>query len=310
MAVHSVAANAAPQITGAIRQAARSTGISFEYLLTTAQIESNLNPAAQASTSSAKGLYQFIEQTWLATVKGDGPALGLGRYAAAISQSPDGRYDVADPTARAAIMRLRSDPAASATMAGAFARNNAAQLRASIGRQPTEGELYIAHFLGSDGAGKLIGAATTQPRANAAEIFPQAAAANPGIFFDGSGRPRSVGDVYAKLTSRFEVARAVSFAPGLRTAGRTGAAPASSPDTAGVTQALADANDRLPPLPDTRPLFQAMFTDRARAAVTPTVSSLWAPAKTETPTAAEPVRRLDLFTDSAPDTRKLFGGNG
>lgn len=315
MAVDSVIANAAPQIAGAIRQAARSTGISFEYLLTTAQIESNLNPTAQASTSSAKGLYQFIDQTWLATMKQDGPALGLGRYADAISRSADGSYDVSDPTARTAIMRLRSDPAASAMMAGAFTRANAEQLRGAIGRTPTEGELYIAHFLGSDGAGKLIGVAATQPRANAAEMFPQAAAANPNIFYDASGRPRGAGDVYAKLTGRFEVARAIRFNPGLRTADSTSAAQTSSPDTAGVTQALAQANDDRPPLPDTKPLFQAMFTDRARQAVTKTVSSLWAPDKSGTPAtanamaASEPVRPLELFTDSAPDTRKLFGGN-
>ena len=210
-------------------------------------------------------------------------------------------------------MRLRGDPAASAMMAGAFTRANADQLARRDRPQPTEGELYIAHFLGSDGAGKLIGAATTQPRANAADMFPQAAAANPSIFYDSAGRPRSAGDVYAKLTGRFEVARAVSFAPGLRTAERTGAAP--SPDTAGVTQAFAEANDDLPPLPDTKPLFQAMFTDRARAAVTQTVSSLWAPAKTEaaagtaqtSPAAA--ARPLDLFTDSRADTRKLFRGS-
>ena len=67
MAINPAAASAAPQITGAIRQAAQSTGISFEYLLTTAKIESNFNPSAQASTSSAKGLYQFIDQTWLGT---------------------------------------------------------------------------------------------------------------------------------------------------------------------------------------------------------------------------------------------------
>ncbi|MGA6942726.1 MAG: transglycosylase SLT domain-containing protein [Pseudolabrys sp.] len=71
MAVHPATASA-PQVTGAIRQAAQSTGISFEYLLTTAKIESNFNPTAQASTSSAKGLYQFIDQTWLGTMKQDG----------------------------------------------------------------------------------------------------------------------------------------------------------------------------------------------------------------------------------------------
>ncbi len=65
MAIDSINGAASP-IDGAIRDAARTTGASFEYLLTTAQIESNLNPAAQAATSSASGLYQFIDQTWLA----------------------------------------------------------------------------------------------------------------------------------------------------------------------------------------------------------------------------------------------------
>jgi hypothetical protein len=124
-------------------------------------MESNLNPAAQATTFSAHGLYQFIDQTWLATLKNAGPAHGYGQYADAITVSADGRYEVADPNQRAAIMRLRNDPAVSATMAGAFTQANAAQLAAGIGRQPSEGELYIAHFLGSDGAAKLINATSS-----------------------------------------------------------------------------------------------------------------------------------------------------
>src|SRR5579885_3730601 len=77
MAIFSINGGAGSPVAGAIRDAARSTGASFEYLLTTAQIESNLNPAAQATTSSARGLYQFIDQTWLATMKQAGPALGF-----------------------------------------------------------------------------------------------------------------------------------------------------------------------------------------------------------------------------------------
>lgn len=322
MAVDPVAANLAPQISGAIRQAARSTGVSFEYLVTTARIESNFNPAAQAPTSSAKGLYQFIEQTWLATVKKEGPALGLGRYADAIVPTGDGRYEVPDAKARAAIMQLRSDPNVSALMAGAFSRNNAFHLTGAIGRRPTEGELYTAHFLGSDGAGKLINAAEQRPGANAAAMFPQAAAANRSIFYDG-GRSRSVGEVYARLTGLFDKARVaalgvaapvaepsavVATAAPATTAAAPGhfvTAPSRPPDTAGVTQAFADAHDRLPPLPDTKPLFQAMFTDRAQAALTKTVSGLWSSS------AAGPgdrqVRPLELFTDGATDTRKLFG---
>jgi len=117
MAVHPATASAAPQVTGAIRQAAQSTGISFEYLLTTAKIESNFNPSAQASTSSAKGLYQFIDQTWLGTVKEAGDHLGYGKYADAITKNPSGSYSVSDPDARAAIMKLRDDPEAASSMA-------------------------------------------------------------------------------------------------------------------------------------------------------------------------------------------------
>ena len=214
MAVNPASANGAPQITGAIRQAAQSTGISFDYLLTTAQIESNLNPSAQASTSSAKGLYQFIDQTWLGTMKQDGAALGLGQYADAIERSSNGHYDVADPAMRAAILRLRNDPRASAMLAGALTRNNATLVSANIGRQPSNGELYIAHFLGADGAAKLINGASSQPRASAAAMFPQAAAANHNIFYDSSGHARSVGDVYAKLTRLFDTARTVAYAHG------------------------------------------------------------------------------------------------
>ena len=213
MAVHPATASGAPQITGAICQAAQSTGISFEYLLTTAQIESNMNPSAQASTSSAKGLYQFIDQTWLGTMKQDGAALGLGRYADAIAKSANGHYEVADSGMRAAILRLRSDPQASAMLAGALTRNNSALVSSNIGRQPTNGELYIAHFLGADGAGRLINAATSQPQAKASAMFPNAAAANHSIFYDTAGRARSVGEVYSKLTRLFDVARAVAFAP-------------------------------------------------------------------------------------------------
>jgi len=77
-----------PNVTGAIRQAARMTGADFQYLLATAQVESNLNPNAQAASSSARGLFQFVDQTWLATLKEQGPALGYAPYANAIARQP------------------------------------------------------------------------------------------------------------------------------------------------------------------------------------------------------------------------------
>lgn len=312
MAVDSISSNPASQVTGAIRQASQSTGVSFQYLLTTAKIESGLNPQAQASTSSAKGLYQFIEQTWLGTMKQEGASVGLGQYANAITQNSDGRYEVADPDSRAAIMKLRSDPETSAMMAGAFSRANAFQLTGAVGRPPTEGELYIAHFLGPDGAGRLINAADSRPGASAASMFPAAAAANRSIFYDSSGNTRSVGDVYARLTGKFDNARTVAVA-GADTQTSTASSAAGmslipvagkAPDTAGITQALADARSKLNPALDSRPLFQAMFNDRGGEAVTPTVANLWTPA------ARASGRGLDLFSDGAANASGIFNGKG
>ena len=330
MAIDSINVGAASKIAGAIRDAAQSTGTSFEYLLTTARIESNLNPAAQATTSSAKGLYQFIEQTWLGILKQAGPALGLGNYAAAIVQGADGRYAVPDPAAHAAIMRLRSDPSASAMVAGAFTRSNEARLAAALGRAPSQGELYIAHFLGPDGAAKLIGTAASQPQANATAMFPAAAAANRNIFYDRSGYPRSAAGVYANLTGRYEVAHALAFTQRpLETASAADVPlppaaipmpPARNPtapvaDIAGVTQVYAQARTPSPaqaqnnrPVQDTRPLFQAMFTDVPRRGVSQAVNTLWASGKGGPQPAGQPSVLLDLFRDVPLAPRKTPGG--
>ena len=290
-----------PQVAGAIRQAAATTGTSFEYLLATAQIESRMNPAAQAPTSSAGGLYQFIDQTWLATVKNAGPSFGLGQYANAIVQGPDGRFDVPNPAARTAIMGLRNNAQVSAMMAGAFTRNNAAQLAAGLGRKPSEAELYVAHFLGADGAGKLIAAASSNPRADAAAMFPQAANANRAIFYDAAGAPRSAAQVLNRLTSRFDVARALAVTPPV------GPGPAG-PAAAAQAFAAVSPTEAAPTVPDNRPLFESIFTDRVGAAVSPAVSSLWAPTGAAA-SPAEPARALDLFTDTKPNLRGMFGAS-
>jgi hypothetical protein len=199
-------------VTGAIQKAANATGTGFSYLLATAQIESGLNPEIKAKTSSATGLFQFIEQTWLQTMKESGAELGYGRYAAAIGKTASGRYVVSDPALRAEILNLRKDPAANASMAGALTRQNAARLRAKIGRDPTEGELYIAHFLGAGGASRLINAAAKNPHIKAADLFPRAASANRSIFYDKQGGARSVTGVYGVLVTKLARAMPVQGA--------------------------------------------------------------------------------------------------
>jgi Transglycosylase SLT domain len=195
-------------VTGAIRQASQATGTSFNYLLATAQVESGLDPRAGASTSSARGLFQFIDQTWLGTIKQSGAALGYGRYADAITKTASGHYQVNDPAMRQEILKLRNDPTANAVMAGAFTAENAQYLTDKLGRQPSEGELYIAHFLGAGGAARLITLAATNPNSKATDYFPGAAKANSSIFFDrATGAVRTLAQVRDVLTARYDVAR-------------------------------------------------------------------------------------------------------
>lgn len=288
MLVDSSNSTASSAVTGAIRQAAQATGTSFNYLLATAQVESGLNALAGAATSSARGLYQFIQQTWLATMKQAGPALGYGRYADAITVTASGQYQVSDPALRNEILNLRADPAANAAMAGAFTQANAAALSDRLGRAPSEGELYIAHFLGAGSAARLINLAASNPNAKAAEFFPEAAQANSPIFYDrATGVARTVTQVRNILTARYEMAlktqgqptatvqAAAAQAPTTEAAtAQAIAAAAAAPDTAGITNAFAVAT---PPRPaHNEQVFHGLFADRDRTApLAPLVSALW-----------------------------------
>ncbi len=213
MAVDASIPVGANPVTGAIRKAAQATGTSFDYLLATAKVESDLDPNLAMRSSTATGLFQFIEQTWLATLKQAGPAFGYGGYANAISRSASGRYLVADPALRDEIMRLRKDPAANALMGGVFTQQNAAVMSSRLGRRPSEGELYIGHFFGPYAGAKAITLAASNPDANAAEIFPAAAHANRPIFYDKQGQARSISGVCAELVRRYQVARADTRTP-------------------------------------------------------------------------------------------------
>jgi hypothetical protein len=198
-------AGAIPSIRGvveaAIERASQATGVDFSFLMKTAHRESNMNPVARSGHSSAAGLFQFVEQTWLSTLKEHGAKYGYARYAQLISRAPDGHYYVNGAEAKKAVMDLRLDPHASSLMAGELASDHAAYLKGRVGRAPTAGELYAAHFLGPQGSARLIEAAQTTPAAQAAHLFPDAARANKAIFFT-DGRPKSVAEVYNSLTTQ------------------------------------------------------------------------------------------------------------
>ncbi|MFN4011897.1 MAG: lytic transglycosylase domain-containing protein [Pannonibacter sp.] len=194
----------ASRIEQAFQTASTSTGTSFDYLVKTAARESSFQPAAEAKTSSATGLFQFVEQTWLETVKEAGGQHGLGTYAAQIERTAGGKYRVADPQMRQEILNLRKDPEVSSLMAGALTQKNAGYLQQKLGRPASEGELYIAHFLGAHGATRLITGAGVSPEARADSVFPAQAKANRSIFYDKTGGARTLSEVYANLVSKHE----------------------------------------------------------------------------------------------------------
>lgn len=217
-----------------IADAARRTGADFDYLMRTAQRESSFDAGARARTSSAAGMFQFIEQTWLAMLHRHGADHGHGDIAAGIEQSSNGRFSIADPELRSRALDLRFDPEAASVMAGELAAENAAHLRGVIGREPSSGELYAAHFLGAGGAARLIKAVEADPGVNAETLFPEAAAANRPVFRP-DGRPIRAAELLARLSGEAAPVTApdrMAIAPrGGALAGEIGdgAAPASAP---------------------------------------------------------------------------------
>ncbi|WP_375410061.1 lytic transglycosylase domain-containing protein [uncultured Methylobacterium sp.] len=239
-------------IVDAIREGAQNSGAGFDYLLATARRESGLDPAAKAGTSSATGLFQFIEQTWLGTMKTAGPKLGLSTYADAITARSDGTYAVEDPSARQAILDLRRDPRVAATMAGALTQANRDALSGALGREPTGGDLYAAHVLGARGAAALISTAQASPARAAALDKPEAASANRGLFYDKAGKPRGAAELYALLSTS-------------QNSGRPAASGASDIPVAATAYAVLDDGGL-------RSMFQ---TNKRQGAVSDGVARLW-----------------------------------
>ena len=152
-------------VMDAIGQASANNGVPYEYLMAMAAQESGFNPNAQASTSSAKGLFQFIDSTW------DSYGGGANVY----------------------------DPYANADAAAKLAKDNKSTLEngaLSGVRTATPTDLYMAHFLGGGGANQFLANQQANPNGSAAAAFPAAAAANPSIFYNKDGTPKTYDQVY------------------------------------------------------------------------------------------------------------------
>lgn len=324
-ASQTAATDASRRVAGAIKQASNQSGVSFEYMLTTAKMESDFDPSAGATTSSAHGLYQFIDQTWLGTVKEAGTQLGYGNYSDAITRTSSGAYTVDDPFMKRSIMKLRDDPEAASSMAAALTQSNSFKLTGLLGRRPSDSELYMAHFMGVGGAARLIANAEDNPQAVGARLFPNAASANRSIFYAKDGRARSVSEVYSVLNARYaSAANAKSTRSAMAIYGDTpsttqvasangmqptvpmvnGAAYLQTfPDARGVTPVSATSSTTVADSTPITPAFRSIYQPGdATQPVSTTVQKLWGNNASLTSVASatpdvRPPQPLDLFSD-------------
>ena len=207
-----------------IVRAAQTVQTDPVLLMAVADKESSFITAVQAKTSSATGLYQFIERTWLGVVRDFGAKYGLEKEAALVVPDANDRPSVTDPAERARILEMRRDPYLSALMAGERLKRDAARIALRIGRELTLGEVYLAHFLGPDDAEEFLAKVVNTPGAAAAQLLPGPARANRTIFFAAQQRGRrkkvvslSVAQVHEKFEAmmstrgaRYQNVRAVS----------------------------------------------------------------------------------------------------
>ena len=230
-------------VLGAVREASRRTGADFRFMMANAAQESGFRADAEAATSSATGLYQFIETTWLRMVRDHGAEHGLGGLARQVASGPDGKPIVADAQTRQTILDLRRDPRLNAVMAGEFANANQRYLEGAVDGEIGSTELYLAHFLGAKGAAAFLNARHETPGRPAFELFPAAARANRSVFFDGgTGAPKSLDAVFRNFDRRLnnslaathDIERSAGMRPPLFTTFANGGAAAAPRESSPV----------------------------------------------------------------------------
>ncbi|HMN73321.1 MAG TPA: transglycosylase SLT domain-containing protein [Rhodoblastus sp.] len=178
-------------------RAARRADYDPTMLMAIADKESSLRATARASTSSAAGLFQFIDKTWLQCVRRFGAAHGLAREAAEI-EGPDDKPTIADADELARVLAMRERPYLAAVMAAEMLKRDSGKVAESIGRPLTAGETYLIHFLGTRDANLFMSRLTETPQASAAAALPRPAKANRPIFFE-DGKAKAVADVHRKF---------------------------------------------------------------------------------------------------------------
>jgi LAS superfamily LD-carboxypeptidase LdcB len=202
-------------VADALSTASKKVGVDLSILYAVAKQESGFNPSAAAKGTSAKGLFQFVNNTWEGMVK---------QYKSSFPELAKGPLD----------------PIANAVAGALYIKANVESL-SKKGIPITATNVYAAHFLGATGAIKLLSASS---KAVAADVVPSAAASNKAIFYDkdNGNRPRTVGEViqllYGKVgqyAEKYAAAVTPTGGTGTQVAEATKAADIRPPKVAAAT---------------------------------------------------------------------------
>lgn len=166
----------------ALAEASRVSGISQPVLYAVANKESKLGKMNVSMSSSARGIMQMLPGSYKEMVVKHGKALGIG---------PN---DI-------------DSNRANAIMGALYLRGLAETYRRNVGGNPTITQLYIMYLLGPYGGLRFLKRLEASPTSYAADDTPQAAAANPSVFYsrDGGKRTaRSYAEMFSYLSREVE----------------------------------------------------------------------------------------------------------
>lgn len=204
-------------------EAAKMTGVDPRILVNIAAVESGFDPSARPwdekqrkYLSSAKGFFQFIDKTWRGMINNYGKKYGIAPGTSAM------------------------DPRANVLMGAELIKENMRNLRKRIGRNLTATDVYMAHFLGEDVAGKFL---KMDPNTPAATVMRDEASSNPHVYYDSNKRMRTAGEIYSMFTRKLvKTSRGYGVVePGLSLDGKAGATPLVTKAGAGTSSSASTA---------------------------------------------------------------------
>ena len=203
-------------VLAAIQLGSIRTGVDFTFLMELAKVESNFNPTVRAKKSSAAGLFQFTDNSWLEAIRIFGADYGLKDYATRVKLIDNVKHEQQQiaRSLQQQVLALRLNPRLSTLLAAENIKRNLRNLSYKTRREPGRTDLYLSHFFGLNGALMFLKTLDEEPTAIAGDIFPGAAASNLAVFQNQEQQPRTVAEVYRWFDRKFNTTRYDEHNPG------------------------------------------------------------------------------------------------